>query len=183
MHIVWLPTCGGLRSSLRLIWACSKFHRKFLWTCEALRVVWTQNTGRWKSFVSILNMAVLFWIKAIHSQLWKVTKPNRPSPNGQKINKWLKLGNTQVNRSWKNVSLRNLFNGLSWEMYHQLWYLEKTENCSRCQKLGTRWRSCTLITLLSFSRRQFTFKLPSWKRFHIIKKILFYLPFSMKNCI
>ena len=37
-------------ASLRLIRACSNF----IATCEDLRVVWTQNTSRWKSFVSKL---------------------------------------------------------------------------------------------------------------------------------
>ena len=48
----------------------------------------------------------------------KAAKPNQPRTNVEKKKEMVKLGNTQVNRGSKNVSLRRLFNGLSKEMYH-----------------------------------------------------------------
>ena len=43
----------------------------------------------------------------------KAAKPKQAKAKLKKQNKMVKLGNTQVNRGSKNVSLRNLFNGLS----------------------------------------------------------------------
>ena len=48
--LVWPPTCDDLwwlATNLSLF----KFHRKFFSTCESLRIVWTQNTSRCKSFL------------------------------------------------------------------------------------------------------------------------------------
>ena len=71
-----------------------------------------------KSLVSKLNMAASDEVDVVlnqsntHSESNKAAKPNGPRPNGNR-KEMVKLGNTQVNRGSKNVSLRHLFNGLS----------------------------------------------------------------------
>ena len=81
-----------------------KFHCMFLSTCKDLQVVWTQNTSQWKSSVSKVNMVALDEVDFVLNQIL-IAKAAKP--NGKK--EIVKLGNTQVNRGSKNVSLRHLF--------------------------------------------------------------------------
>ena len=45
-------------ASLRLIWACSNFIASFFQLCEDLRVIWTQNTSRWKLSLSAFGIKI-----------------------------------------------------------------------------------------------------------------------------
>ena len=51
-------------------------------------------------------------VDVVLNQSNKAAKPNRPRPNGKKKG-MVKLGNIQVIRGSKNMSLRYPFNGLS----------------------------------------------------------------------
>ena len=80
--LVWLPTCDGLwwlATNLSLF----KFHRKFLSTCEDLRVVWTRNTSRWKSLVSKLNMAASDKVDVLLKQRTLTANAAKPNRQGQ----------------------------------------------------------------------------------------------------
>ena len=70
-----------------------------------------------KSLVSKLNMAASDEVDVVLNQNNTDTQRKRQSQTGQgqmlKKKEMVKLGNTQVNRGSKNVSLRHLFNGLS----------------------------------------------------------------------
>ena len=107
---------------LRLLHTCEP---DFMVACASLRLIWTSqissqvsfNLRRLASCVNTKNKSMrVFGIKIKHGSLaWSrcCFESKQHSRRNGKKKEMVKFGNTEVNSGSKNVSLRQLFNGLS----------------------------------------------------------------------